>query len=70
MDKISTGIVVYLISNGAHLDNSAFLKYLILLLPPVLSLVSCLMVCLAVPTSAKQEEEQLAPRSLLEQELM
>lgn len=65
MDKISTGIVVYLISNGAHLNNNVFLKYLILLLPPLLSLLSCLMVCLAVPKSTKQEEEGLAPRSLL-----
>jgi|JI6StandDraft_1071083.scaffolds.fasta_scaffold08965_10 hypothetical protein len=70
MDKISTGIVVYLISNGAHLNNSVFLKYLILLLPPLLSLLSCVMVCLAVPASEKHQDEQLAPRSLLEQELM
>jgi hypothetical protein len=66
MDKISTGIVVYLISNGAHLNNSVFLKYLILLLPPLLSLLSCVMVCLAVPQSNKEEEERLAPKSLLE----
>jgi hypothetical protein len=66
MDKISTGIVVYLISNGAHLNNSVFLKYLILLLPPLLSLLSSVMVCLAVPQSTKEEEERLAPKSLLE----
>lgn len=65
MDKISTGIVVYLISNGAHLSNGLFLKYLILLLPPMLSLFSCLMICLSVPKEARDEED-VAPRSLLE----
>lgn len=70
MDKISTGLVVYIISNGAHLNNSTFLRYLVLLLPPLLSLLSCLMVCLALPKQSREDEQAVAPTSLLEKELM
>jgi hypothetical protein len=70
MDKISTGLVVFIISKGANLNNSTFLRYLVLLLPPLLSLLSCLMVCLALPKQKLEEEQMVAPTSLLEQELM
>lgn len=49
MDKISTGIVVYLISNGPNLNNANLIKNLVLILPPFLSLLSSLLVCFAVP---------------------
>jgi hypothetical protein len=55
MDKISTGIVVYLISNGPHLNNNIFLKYLVLIFPPLLSLASCLMVLCAIPSNIKKK---------------
>ena len=49
MDKISTGVVVYFITSGTQLDSSGFVKILILFLPPLFSLASCLMICLAIP---------------------
>lgn len=50
MDKISTGIVVYFVSNNKdQLNSMSYVKIMILLLPPSLSLLSCLMICFALP---------------------
>lgn len=50
MDKITTGLAVYFVSSSKKgLDNMQYIKILILLLPPSLTLLSCVMSCLAMP---------------------
>ena len=70
MDKISTGIVVFIVSNNRNnLSNTSFVKLLILLVPPSLSFFSCMMVCFAVPKKDKQGDN-IMPQTLLEKELI
>lgn len=69
MDKISTGVVVYFITSGQQLDSSGFIKILILFLPPLFSLGSCLMICLAIPKK-KESILEVKSKNVLEEELV